>query len=139
HFGGHPMAAGMTLSIEDVDILRNRINQLAEVEITQKDFMPIVEVDAVCQIDDLSLKALEEIMLFAPFGMANTKPIITLPNVQIKKISQVGGNQQHLKMTVHNKVKAVDVIGFGLGDAYEQISPSATISLLGEPSINEWN
>ncbi|TRY25441.1 single-stranded-DNA-specific exonuclease RecJ, partial [Geobacillus sp. LEMMJ02] len=55
HFGGHPMAAGMTLSFHDVEELRRRLNEAAEQQLTDEHFIPITHIDLCCSIPDVSL------------------------------------------------------------------------------------
>ncbi|MDQ0244575.1 single-stranded-DNA-specific exonuclease [Bacillus fengqiuensis] len=139
HFGGHPMAAGMTLKIEDVDGLRNRLNTLAYEKLTEEDFIPITTVDTVCEVEDITLSAIEQLRQLAPFGMSNSKPKIMVENVNISSIRKIGADQTHLKLTFEDDGMTVDGVGFGLGRLYDEISPISKISLVGELTINEWN
>ncbi|WP_078413882.1 single-stranded-DNA-specific exonuclease RecJ [Priestia abyssalis] len=139
HFGGHPMAAGMTLQIKDVDDLRNRLNTLAYEKLTEEDFIPITTVDTVCKVEDITLSAIEQLRQLAPFGMSNSKPKIMVENVNISSIRKIGADQTHLKLTFEDEGMTVDGVGFGLGRLYDEISPISKISLVGELTINEWN
>jgi single-stranded-DNA-specific exonuclease len=139
HFGGHPMAAGMTLQMQDVDELRSRLNTLAYEVLTEEDFIPITAVDTVCKVGDITLSSIEQLRKLAPFGMSNAKPKVLVENVHISSIRKIGADQTHLKLTFEDEGKAVDGVGFGLGRLYDEISPISKISLIGELSINEWN
>lgn len=139
HFGGHPMAAGMTLKIEDVDDLRKRLNLAAKQQLTEADFIPVSPVDGEFILQEISLSAIEEIQRLAPFGMDNPKPKILIKEAKIASMRKIGANQNHLKMTIEDNGSSLDGVGFGIGDLYEQISPSSKISVIGELSINEWN
>jgi hypothetical protein len=61
HFGGHPMAAGMTLKAHDVDQLRIRLDQLGEQWLTEEDFVPITLTDITCSIDEVTIEAVDEL------------------------------------------------------------------------------
>lgn len=139
HFGGHPMAAGMTLKIEDVPLLRKRLNDLAKEQLTEKDFVPIMEVDGAFSLEEIHLQAVEEMLQFAPFGTSNPKPKILITDVHFPQIRKIGENQSHMKATITNGVAQLDSIGFRMGDVANEISPLSKASVIGELDINEWN
>ena len=102
HFGGHKMAAGMTLKIEDVDKLRQRLNTLAKEQLTPEDFILETEIDGVISLDEINLETIEQMERLAPFGTDNPKPIIMVEDVQLPNIRSVGSDGKHLKMTMAN-------------------------------------
>ncbi|MBY0146742.1 single-stranded-DNA-specific exonuclease RecJ [Neobacillus niacini] len=139
HFGGHPMAAGMTLNLEDVSELRQRLNQLANEQLTPENFVPITLLDHQIKVDEINLSSLDELNLLAPFGMDNPKPKVLIRNVQISTMRKIGSEQNHLKVMVNDNGTNLDGIGFGLGQLVDHISPASKISIIGELAINEWN
>ncbi|CRK84264.1 single-stranded-DNA-specific exonuclease RecJ [Neobacillus massiliamazoniensis] len=139
HFGGHPMAAGMTLKLEDVSELRTRLNDLAGEEISDEDFIPVTMLDGEFRLEDINLTALDEMNLLAPFGMDNPKPKVLINNVDIANMKKIGSDQNHLKVLLKENGANLDGVGFGLGTLCDHISPASKISLIGELSINEWN
>lgn len=139
HFGGHPMAAGMTLNLEDVSDLRQRLNNLANEQLTEDDFIPITTLDHQIKVEEINLSSLDELNLLAPFGMDNPKPKVLISNVQISTMRKIGSEQNHLKVMVNDNGTNLDGIGFGLGQLVDHISPASKISLMGELAVNEWN
>ncbi|MED3962155.1 single-stranded-DNA-specific exonuclease RecJ [Niallia taxi] len=139
HFGGHPMAAGMTLASEDVEELRERLNSLAFEQLKPEDLIPLSAVDMKIDLKEAHLSAIEEMQLLAPFGVDNAKPRILIEHVEIGTIRKIGANQNHLKLQFVKEESNLDGIGFGIGELYDHISPSAKLSVLGQLSINEWN
>ncbi|OCA91225.1 single-stranded-DNA-specific exonuclease RecJ [Bacillus sp. FJAT-27225] len=139
HFGGHPMAAGMTLKLNDVNDLRFRLNELAAQQMSKEDFIPVLQLDAEVSVSDVTLSILEEMQLLAPYGMDNPKPRISIENAGISSIRKIGSDHSHLKLTLANEGRAVDAIGFGFGQLSDHISPASSLSIAGELSINEWN
>ncbi|MEI4800153.1 single-stranded-DNA-specific exonuclease RecJ [Bacillus sp. NPDC077411] len=139
HFGGHPMAAGMTLSIDDVDELRRRLNEQATALLSDEDFIPVTTVDVVCKVEDVTLAAIEEMQKLAPFGVGNPKPRIAVKDASLESIRAIGSDGSHLKMTLRDGQATLDSIGFGFGTLAKEISPVAHVSIVGEASINEWN
>ncbi|MGG5254927.1 single-stranded-DNA-specific exonuclease RecJ [Neobacillus sp. SM06] len=139
HFGGHPMAAGMTMNLADVSELRDRLNQQAMEHLTAEDLIPITMLDAEMELADIDLALIEEVNLLAPFGVENPKPKIIIKDTAISSIRKIGANQTHLKLTISENGANLDGVGFGLGALADQISPMAKISLMGQLAINEWN
>lgn len=139
HFGGHPMAAGMTLNLEDVSELRQRLNQLANEQLTPEHFIPVTLLDHQINVGEINLSSLDELNLLAPFGMDNPKPKVLIHNVQISTMRKIGSEQNHLKVMVNDNGTNLDGIGFGLGQLVDHISPASKISIIGELAINEWN
>ncbi|WP_010195991.1 single-stranded-DNA-specific exonuclease RecJ [Bacillus sp. m3-13] len=139
HFGGHPMAAGMTLKIEDVNELRQRMNQKALEILTKEDFTPITEVDIECTVGEVTLATIEQLEMLAPFGVANPKPKVLVKDVLPQQIRQIGNKSNHLKLVIEQEGSSLDCVGFGFGETYHHVSPGASLDVLGELSINEWN
>ncbi|WP_282138781.1 single-stranded-DNA-specific exonuclease RecJ [Rossellomorea aquimaris] len=139
HFGGHPMAAGMTLQLDDVAQFRNRLNELASTELTEDDFIPVTQLDASVTVDEISVESIEKLQLLAPFGMHNPKPKWIIDNVSIEHYKKIGSAQNHLKLVLEDKGVQLDGVGFGLGELADHMTPFSNASVIGELSINEWN
>src|SRR5690606_29052710 len=139
HFGGHKMAAGMTLKIDDVDHLRERLNTIANEFLKPEDFVLETEVDGIVSLDEITIETIEQLEKLAPYGTDNPNPIIMVEDVQLPNMRPVGSDGKHLKMTLANDDTEVDGIGFNLGPLADHISPLANVSLVGELDINEWN
>lgn len=139
HFGGHPMAAGMTLKIDDVPELRKSLNALATEQLTDEDFIPVVNIDCTVDLTDIDLASIEEMQMLSPYGVDNPKPKVLLENCIPASIRKIGSEQNHLKVTLEKSSCKLDGVGFGLGHLCDHISPNASLSAIGELSINEWN
>ncbi|MEK4537605.1 single-stranded-DNA-specific exonuclease RecJ [Peribacillus sp. FSL K6-1552] len=140
HFGGHPMAAGMTLKIEDVQELRDRMNIIAKEQLSEEDFTPITNLDGATTLAEVSIQTIQEMSLLAPFGVTNPKPKILIDSVQLSSVRKIGANQNHLKVQLEDSENhKLDGVGFGLGHYVDEIAPHAEVSVIGELSINEWN
>ena len=97
-FGGHPMAAGLSLAEEDIDTLRNRLNEYTT--LTEEDMIPKVSIDMVLPLTEVSYQLINEISMLEPYGKGNTKPLFALKHVHVIKASVIGKNKNVLKMTV---------------------------------------
>ena len=138
HYGGHPMAAGMSLLEEDLPLFRERMNQLANAKLNKEDLIPVLQVDAKLTLNDISIDAIEELKLLAPYGVQNPKPRVLIENVSAGEIRKIGADKNHLKMAIGDQ-PTIDVIGFGFGGLADEIAPLSSIEIVGELSINEWN
>lgn len=143
HFGGHQAAAGMSLEQGNIAELEAKLAALAASWLTPDDFLPILQADAACGLDEVPLEAIRELERLAPFGIGNPSPRFVFCGLQIREKKTMGRDQQHLKLILTNPspepAAAVEAIGFGLGAAAENIASTAKIDLLGELAVNEWN
>lgn len=141
-FGGHKMAAGMSLSYGNVDELRKRLNDnccLTEDELTEK-----MIIDIPLPIGYVTMDFAKELDKLAPFGMANPKPLFAQKDIPIRNVSIMGKNQNLLKMTllgVNSKGENVNMNAVYFGDvatAYEELKNSDKVSILYQVGINEY-
>ncbi|MBO0994053.1 single-stranded-DNA-specific exonuclease RecJ [Bacillus sp. SD088] len=139
HFGGHAMAAGMSLAIDDVDTLRQRLNNSAKDQLNSEDLIPITEVDAAISLTEIDLNSIAQLNHLAPYGMGNPKPQILIEKAMITSTKKIGANKNHLRMTLAQQDQSLDGIGFQLGHLAPDLSLGATTSVIGQLSINEWN
>lgn len=138
HFGGHAQAAGMTLETGEVNNLREDLIQKAEEKLTEEDYHQVLDIESTVEIEEISLKQIEEVNRLRPFGMGNPKPLFHLKHTP-KEIRLIGSKKNHLKFQfLQNKAK-VDGIAFHMGDLYPQIAPHTPLDIVGELGINEWN
>ncbi|WP_078428976.1 single-stranded-DNA-specific exonuclease RecJ [Alkalihalobacterium alkalinitrilicum] len=139
HFGGHPMAAGLTMQIEHVEELRNRLNSQADRLLTEEDFIPITNVDLVATLDEISLDVINQLEELAPYGVSNPVPKVMIEEVNIAQIRRIGTDENHLKVLFEHEGTTLDGIGFQLGYLHPEINQAAKISAVGTISVNEWN
>ncbi|WP_100406587.1 single-stranded-DNA-specific exonuclease RecJ [Bacillus solitudinis] len=139
HFGGHPMAAGLTMSLVNVDLLRERLNKQASESLSAQDFIPISQIDLVASVDEVSLNVISQLEELAPFGVSNPTPKVMLEGVNLAEMRRIGSDSNHLKISFSQNGGNLDGIGFNLGHLHDEMSSSAKISAVGTLSINEWN
>ena len=100
-FGGHPMAAGVSLPKERIDELRIRLNE--NCKLTPEDMQEIIQIDCDMPLSYITENLVESIDLLAPFGTGNTKPLFALKNVPVTKAAYIGKEGQYLRLTVQNE------------------------------------
>lgn len=139
HFGGHPMAAGMTLELSHVDELRERLNRQAETSLTEEDLIPVVDIDIPVRLDEINIETIESMRFLAPFGMGFAKPKFFLEGVKVASIRKIGAAQNHLKVELAQNAATLDAVGFGIGPVGDELTPDVKIDVIGDLQINEWN
>ncbi|WP_411747078.1 single-stranded-DNA-specific exonuclease RecJ [Psychrobacillus psychrotolerans] len=139
HFGGHPMAAGMTLPLENVEEFRLRLNEQAKVSLSEDQLIPTISIDVPLEMDEISTESIESLKKLAPFGMGFAKPVYCIENVEVSTVRKIGSAQNHLKMELKQGAILLDAIGFGKGQLADEIAPTTKLSFIGDLQINEWN
>ena len=94
-FGGHPMAAGLSLKKENIDLLRNMLNENST--LTEKDLTPVIKIEKQLDIDDINMNIAEELNILAPFGKENTAPLFGSKKVLVEKIYLIGKEKNIIK------------------------------------------
>lgn len=112
-FGGHPMAAGLSLPEENVDAFRKAINEICD--LTESDLVPKVRIDVPMPMDYVTMDLVREFSILAPFGKENTKPVFADKGVRIKRMWIMGKNQNVLRMSLVTS-SGMPVSGIYFGD-----------------------
>ena len=111
-FGGHPMAAGLSLPEANVEIFREKINACCG--LTEEDFIPKIKIDIPMPVDYPDIPLVNELLLLEPFGKANVKPQFADKNLGIDRAGVVGKNQNVLKLTLKTeRGKSISAVYFG--------------------------
>lgn len=111
-FGGHPMAAGISLKEEDVDAFREKIN--AYCELTEEDFIPKIRIDIAMPAAYPNAELIQELELLEPFGKGNQKPQFADRKLTIRRAWVVGKNQNVLRLSLLTEQKEnVSAVYFG--------------------------
>lgn len=139
HFGGHQMAAGMSLKIEDVELLRSRLNEQAIDVLTEELLQPTLAIDVPLVLAEVDVASIESLELLRPFGMGFPKPIFLLEQLETVSARKIGTAKDHLKLEMGAGEARLDAIYFGAGALADEMAPQSTLSLTGDLQINEWN
>jgi len=135
--GGHAMAAGVTIAPEKVDLLRQRLNELARLKLKPEDLQPPVRLDAEVKLGEISLDSLEELEQLKPTGMGNPMVQFCARNLShAKPLQRMGTNKQHVKLWVTDGAATHEAVWWNAGDAS---LPVGKFDLAFAPSVNEFN
>ncbi|HJC99933.1 MAG TPA: single-stranded-DNA-specific exonuclease RecJ [Candidatus Dwaynia gallinarum] len=118
-FGGHPMAAGLSLDEKNIDLLRENLNK--SIKINEEDFVNVIYVDMFCPIQNIDYKFVKELSLLEPFGKSNSKPILGDKRVRICCLKRIGKNQNYISLKLISKDnKIFDFVYFGDAEEFDE-------------------
>ncbi len=112
-FGGHELAAGLTLKEENLDEFYEYFLNCADSTLAPEDCVPHIYVDCEVDVQDFTLNAVSDLALFEPYGMGNAQPLYLLSDVQITRIASIG-NDKHVKFILTKDQIALESIWFGM-------------------------
>ena len=138
-FGGHPMAAGLSIKEEDVPEFRRRLNENAV--LTEEDFIPRVWIDVPMPLEYVTEGLVEELKRLEPFGQGNEKPLFAQKGLMIRSLRVLGKNRNVVKLgLVTDTGLSMDGLLFGDGDAFQkELAGKDRIDIVYYPDINEYN
>jgi single-stranded-DNA-specific exonuclease len=122
-YGGHMYAAGLTLSLDNVNAFIEKFEKIVAERITEEQLIPRIDIDQVIDLDSITPKFLEIIKQMAPFGPSNMQPIFMSENLYVSSRPRIL-KHEHLKFYVHQEENDVvfETIGFGLAQYFELIN-----------------
>lgn len=140
-FGGHAMAAGLSLPAENVPAFRERLAAVAAARLSPEDLQPTLRLDARVAAEDLRPELVEELQALAPFGAGNPAPVLALQGAEIVEERLVGEGGRHWKLSVRpaGAKAAVDCIGWRMADCRERLlCHFGPVDLAFAPAVDEW-
>lgn len=153
-FGGHPMAAGLSLNKSNLEDFRNRLN--GQTTLTEKDLIPKIYIDIHLPLDYVSFNLVKELKLLEPFGKGNPKPLFGAKGIPVKRAFILGKNGNVLKLLLLTKSgRIIDGLYFGdieefenrlskkygmaeLDRMYKGIDSAIKLDIVYTPSVNEY-
>lgn len=139
-FGGHPLAAGLSLKEENLEKFRQELN--ARSGLTDADFISKVMIDVILPIDFLTQNFIEQLDILEPFGKGNEKPVFAQSNVRATRAEIIGKNKNVLKITFNSR-NCKSGVCFHDIEAKEQLlnqnGKLYDFKMLYYPTLNEWN
>ena len=135
-FGGHPMAAGLSMEEKNVELFRRRLND--NCTLTEQDLIPKIMIDVPMPISYLSKKLTEQLKVLEPFGKGNSKPLFAQKNLRAVGIRVFGRNRNVAKMLLIDETGIkMDAVYFGEAQEFvDFVQAHDTISVTYYPEIN---
>ena len=136
-FGGHKYAAGLSVLVEYIDLIENKLSTFVRENITAEQLMPALQIDIKLEIYEINENLMEWLNKFAPFGPTNMRPNFYTESVQIAGTPYNVG-QNHLKLRVVKDGCPLDLIGFNLGSYLPFLEKGMYIDIAYSLEYNIW-
>ncbi len=139
-YGGHEMAAGLSLETPNVVAFREAFCRHAADTLTPEQLVPEITLETTAQIAQVTTALVTDLQRLGPFGQGNRKPLICLPNVTIASPPRrVGKTAQHVQLVVRQGTATIKGIVFNAGDDLDKLKPGTVIDLAAEAQLNDFN
>ena len=137
-FGGHPMAAGLSIKEENIERFRKKLNE--NCTLTEEDLRPKIVIDVPMPVSYISRELVEQLSLLEPFGKGNVKPLFAQKNLSVLNLRIFGKNHNVAKMKLTDGSGAsVDAVYFGEAEKFaEFVKSHERISVTYYPEINSY-
>lgn len=120
-FGGHPMAAGLSIKEENIPKLREAL--LKNCRLTDEDIIPKIRIDRRLSLREINFDIINEIKMLEPFGKGNSAPVLAEKNITVKAISILGKDKNTLKLRCifSREGNFIDALGFGMVEEFIEL------------------
>ena len=136
-FGGHSMAVGLTLKKDKFEQFYEEFEKVAKENKTEN-IVPIINVDAKIELNEIDKTVVEDLKQLEPFGEANKMPVFALKNIRIDSIRALSEGK-HLKLTLRDNNQIINAIGFNIGELANEYKIGDKVDLAGVLEINTFN
>ena len=136
-FGGHELAAGLSVTREQLPMFIEKINEFARANLSEEDMVPVMEAD--CEIDfaDATLSLADSLQLLEPYGVGNPVPQFIMRDVFVAEVSGVSDNK-HTRLTLTDGRTSISAMYFSSSPAELGVCTGDKVDILFNLGINEW-
>ena len=140
-FGGHPGAAGLSLSAETLESFRESIDIYAQKADIDSLLQPVLSLESSLAPEDINRELVKEIALLRPYGFGNPEPVFAIEGFSAGALELVGKDKNHLRLRLDGPVKGDNLwaIGFGKAAMTHNIDKGAPLRAAGSLQLNRWN
>lgn len=119
-FGGHPMAAGLSIEEKNIDKLRDELN--GNCDLRDEDFIPKIRIDKKVPLREVTLELIDNLQCLEPFGKGNSSPVLAEKNIKVEGIRVLGKDKNTLKLIcrVEGTNKRIDAMAFGKVESFKK-------------------
>ena len=136
-FGGHELAAGLSVQRSNLDAFRKKINEYAEKTLTEDDMVPTVEADMEISLDDANIEVAEELCTLEPYGVENPIPTFVIRGATLCEMSPVSEGK-HTRFSFTNGNSHVVGMYFSCNPKELDLFVGDSVDILFNLDINEW-
>ena len=139
-FGGHPIAAGLSMNSGDFNSFKKKFIQVANDKISTDDLIPTIYVDSILNLEELNSRMIKFLNAMEPYGPGNMRPVFVTNNLSIDGIPKLLGRDQNtLKFSVKQNKTPFESIGINMAEHYEKLIQNAPIDIAYVVGENYWN
>jgi single-stranded-DNA-specific exonuclease len=139
-YGGHTMAAGISIETKNISEFAERFEQYAKQNIVDDDISAKLTIDAITSVGQLKEDIVRQLELLGPFGEGNPRPMFASKGVRlIASPRKVGPKGEHLQLSIGDNTGAVRCIGFKMGAMEKKLLEEQTFNIVYEPQMNSYN
>ncbi len=138
-FGGHSMAAGLSVEKDKLTEFEEAFLKLAEGGVSSEALQAKLRIDAEVPLQDVDARLVADLEKLAPLGVGNPGPLLGTRRVQVAGNPKLVGGDKHIKFSVKSNGVFRDAILFREADRFGELLPGLDIDLVFSPSINRWN
>ena len=138
-YGGHPMAAGLTLSNQKLEDFKKAFIDFANERLTKENLQATLTLDSEMALQDITPRFMEFLDKLSPYGPGNMRPKFAIRNVEIAGAPKViGKTGEHIRFKIRQGLKSYPAVGFGLSNKYEMLITGQPVDIACVVETNEW-
>ncbi|MCQ2386449.1 MAG: DHHA1 domain-containing protein, partial [Clostridia bacterium] len=136
--GGHELAAGLSVTRENLEPFREKINEYATSHLTEEMMTPSLEAECCLSMEEITLELAQELRLLEPYGVDNPSPVFVLRSVTAEEIIPIS-NGKHTRLILGDGVNHIVAMFFSQETDELDFYPGEKVDVLFGVDINEWN
>jgi len=136
-FGGHELAAGLSVTRENLPVFRKMINEYANSNLDKDAFVPTIEADCRVSISDVNLAFAEDLQILEPFGVGNPTPVFAAFDISLNEISGVSEGK-HSRLTFGEGRSSISAMFFSNSPTSLDVHVGDKVDILFNLDVNEW-
>ena len=137
-FGGHPMAAGLTVLEDRFENFKSLFLRNVNKILSDDDLIPVISIDGEMELKDINPRFMRFLEKLGPFGPGNMRPKFMSRNLQVSGQPRLMGKGEHIRFIVSQNGRNYPAIGFKLSSHYEDLIRGVPIDLAYVVEVNEW-
>ncbi|MBQ2719819.1 MAG: single-stranded-DNA-specific exonuclease RecJ [Clostridia bacterium] len=136
-FGGHELAAGLSVTRGNLPLFREKINEYAREKLREEDRIPTMEADCELSLSDLSMSLCEELGILEPYGVENPVPTFVLRSLTVLECASISGGK-HTRLLLGDEHTAFTAMCFSMPLSELDLFVGDRVDVMFNPDINEW-
>lgn len=137
-FGGHPMAAGLTVSAKKMDDFRRAFLKFVNRRLVPEDLVPTLTMDGEMSLTDIDSRFMDFLEKLGPYGPGNMRPKFVSRGIEIVGNPRIIGKGGHIRFSARQNDRTYPAIGFNLAHFYENLITGQKVDLAYVVETNEW-